>query len=213
MSSTTPNLGLNVPAHGSFSNSWDVPVNFNWEALDTTRGGVTAISVTGVVTPSITLTATQIVPPNIEFTGTLSNQIAYFVPPNTGGFWSVYNNTTGAFNLIFGYATVGDYFVIPAGQRTFFIGDGTTMAVANTVNFSQILGQIAAGQVPEGAVTQYQFGLFIQTDQLEGPVPTQLTGVWQNSNLPNAAAGPGVTIQADPGTTPSGSFGAVFYYY
>lgn len=37
MSGTTPNIGLNVPAHGD--KNWDVPVNQNWNTLDTAIAG------------------------------------------------------------------------------------------------------------------------------------------------------------------------------
>jgi hypothetical protein len=39
------------------------------------------------------------------------------------------------------------------------------------------------------------------------------SGTVANAHLPNVGAGPGVTIQADPGTTPSGVFGDLFLYY
>ena len=30
----TPNLGMNRPAHGTFPDTWEGPVNFNWDAID-----------------------------------------------------------------------------------------------------------------------------------------------------------------------------------
>jgi len=38
-------------------------------------------------------------------------------------------------------------------------------------------------------------------------------GTVPNSHLPNVASGPGVTIQADPGGTPSGAAGSIWFYY
>lgn len=44
-------------------------------------------------------------------------------------------------------------------------------------------------------------------------VVSQLNGVVPNTNLPRVGSMPGITIQADPGTAPSGSPGQVFEYY
>jgi len=62
------------------------------------------------------LTAAQYTPPNIEITGTLGGNIQYTVPSGVGGFWSVFNNTVGAFNLTFANAA-GGFQIIPQGQR------------------------------------------------------------------------------------------------
>ena len=45
MSGTTPNIGLNVPDHGD--QNWDVPVNQNWNTLDTVIAGKQATLVSG----------------------------------------------------------------------------------------------------------------------------------------------------------------------
>ncbi len=42
---------------------------------------------------------------------------------------------------------------------------------------------------------------------------SQLSGTVPNAHLPNIGSMPGVTITADPGTTPSGSPGQIFLYY
>jgi hypothetical protein len=210
MSATTPNKSINVPAHGSFSNDWDVPVNASWNIIDQAFGGVTAISVTGVLTDQV-LSLAQYTPPNIEITGTLSAELAYFVPANVGGIWSVYNNTNGAFPLVFGYET--SYTIIPVNERAFFVGDGTTMSLASTY----------VPNVEESAVLAWQAAIAIQGTQIQSVVPvgvipglpgSQITsGTVAAARLPLAGTLPGITIQADPGTTPSGTYGDVFYFY
>ena len=67
---TEPNKGLQVPGHGADNDSWDTPVNFNWDSIDTAFGGTTSISVTGVGSGTYVLTLPQYLPPNIEFNGT-----------------------------------------------------------------------------------------------------------------------------------------------
>ena len=212
MSTFTTNKNIQEPASGSFNNAWATPVNANWSIIDEAFGGTTAISLTGVVNPSNTLTITQYTPPNIEFSGTMTLEVAYFVPAGVGGIWSVANNTTGAFLLVFGYAS-GSYQSIPQGTRTLFIGDGTNMQIAHT--------NIPA--VNESAVLAWQAALAIQGSQIQSVIPlawipsvpaSQVTsGVFAAARIPPPASQPGVTIQADPGTTPTGTFGQIFYYY
>jgi hypothetical protein len=226
MSTFTPNKSIEQPAHGADNNTWDIPANADWAIIDTAFGGNVTISVTGLAAGGYVLTLPQYQPPNIIFTGTIGGNLLYAFPEGVGGLWSVFNNTTGAFTLtmecdIAGFSSV----VVPQGQRAFVVSDGNNVSLAQSVavSFSQISGQVSNAQVPEGAVTQYQAGLFIETAQLTGtvtaaqvgPLPaSQITsGTLANAQLPNVAAGPGVTIAADPGTTPSGTFGDIFFYY
>ena len=213
MSVFTPNKNIQEPASGSFNNAWATPVNANWAIIDEAFGGTTSIVVTGVVTPNNTLTTTQYTPPNIEFTGTLGLGLAYFVPAGVGGIWSLYNNTSGAFGIEFGYSTLPSVIPLPAGTRTFVIGDGTNMQIAHT--------NIPA--VNESAVTAWQAAIAIQGSQIQsaialGNIPSlpasQITsGTFPVARLPQIGTLNGITIQADPGTTPTGTFGQIFFYY
>lgn len=71
----------------------------------------------------------------------------------------------------------------------FVRGDGTWAQPA----FSDITGTVSNAQVPQAAVTQYQAN-------------------FKGQNV-GGLASTSVTVQADPGGTPSGSAGALFYYY
>ena len=170
---------------------------------------------TGVVS-DITLAAAQYQPPNIVLSGVLSVNLVIFVPGGVGGFWSVFNNTTGAHSIAFDCAA-GTGVYIPQGQRAFVICDGTNVALAQTLStsFSSITGQIANSQVPVGAVTQWQGSLSIAGTQITGGITASqiASGTIANARLPNPGVGPGVTIALDPGTTPSGAAGDIFYYY
>ena len=122
------NKGLEEPASGDYVNAWATPVNANWGAIDASLGGTTSISVTGVVTPTTTLTLTQYRPPNIEFTGVLGANLAYQIPTGVGGLWTISNATTGAFTLSFAIAA-GNSVTLPPG-RTLYVSDGATIALA-----------------------------------------------------------------------------------
>lgn len=214
MTSTfTANKNIEQPASGSYNDAWAAPVNADWEIIDTAFGGVTTINVTGITAPNTVLTQTQVTPPNIEFTGTIGAQLAYYVPNGVGGMWSVYNGTSAAFPLIFGYSTLGDYFAIPSGERGFFVGDGTNMALASSY----------VPNVEESAVLAWQGAISIQGTQITSAIPVSIvpslptskitSGTFPAAQLPLIGTLEGVTIQADPGTTPSGTYGDIFFYY
>lgn len=109
---------------------------------------------------------------------------------------------------------------------------GVNLTALNASNLAS--GSIASARVPAAAVTQHQASLSIATSQLTGNMPdariiasnvTQhqsslslgasqiVSGTIANARLPNVGAMPGVTIQSDPGGTPSGAVGAIFLYY
>ena len=136
---TTANKAMTQPAHGSDTNTWDVPVNANTGIIDTAFGGVTAISVTAV-SGTVTLTSTQYTPPNFVFYGTLTANVNYQLPSGVGGFWSVYNDTSGAFTLTISSAAGGSTVVTTQGKRTMVIADGTNRGVMQTDNTQAAAG-------------------------------------------------------------------------
>lgn len=202
----TPNKHIEEPASGDYVNAWAAPVNANWTLIDTALGGLTTISVTGVAPGNYNLTLAQYQPLNIEFTGTLSADVGYSIPAGVGGIWCVSNATTPLPNdfLIFEIAA-GNSIILPPA-RSLIVSDGANVYLAQTLTFSRLTDMIANGQVPQSAVTQWESALAISGAQItSGTVP--------NAALPNPGVGPGVTIAADPGTTPSGTAGQIFYYY
>lgn len=115
-----------------------------------------------------------------------------------------------------------------ANANTYLAGDQTYKTIA----LSQLSGTVSNAQVPVGAVTQWQSSLSIAGGQLTGAgtinvtlltgaladAQVQLSNVSQHAgniktrNLPSVA-GTNVTVQADPGGTPTGSPGDLFYYF
>jgi hypothetical protein len=186
MSTFTPNKNIQEPAHGSFANDWDVPVNANWGIVDTALGGVTSISVTGVGAGTIALTITQYTPPNIEFTGTISGNLDYQLPTGVGGIWTLANATTGAFTLSFSIAG-GSSLTLGSG-RTLVVSDGTNVFVADSATAA------AAEAAAVAAAAASAAALYV--------LLTTTVGLMT-----------GVTIAANPGTTPSGSPGDLFLFY
>jgi ABC-type Co2+ transport system permease subunit len=212
MASTfTQNKNIEQPASGSYDNAWAAPVNADWEIIDTAFGGVTVISVTGVTGPSVEFTTAQYTPPTIEFTGTLSANLLYYLPSDVGGMWSVVNGTTGAFSLTIGIFSSG--VTIPQGERALITSDGLTVSLSNTY----------VPNVEEGAVLAWQAALAIQGSQIQSVISAAyipaltasyiVSGTFAAARIPLAGTLPGITIAPDPGTTPSGTYGDIFYYY
>ena len=144
---TTPNKTLNTPSNGSNINTWDVPVNANFNAIDTALGGVAninAVSASGTVT----LTLAQYTPPNIIISGALTANVNYQIPSGVGGVWSVWNNTSGAYTITISSAAGGSTVIVPQGIRNQVVSDGTSNGVALTTT------QIASAG---GSNTQVQY--------------------------------------------------------
>ena len=130
-STFTVNKGIEQPASGSYNNAWAAPVNSDWEDLDNALGGNSSISVTSVVAGTYPLSLAQYQPPNIVFSGVLTANLIYALPAGVGGLWSVFNNTTGAFSITFAVSGGGS-FVLPQGQRSYIVCDGTNIASAQS---------------------------------------------------------------------------------
>ena len=130
---STPNKSFNTPAHNSFIDSWDVPVNANWNSIDNAFGGLTSLNVTSQ-SGTISLTLDDYTPPIIEISGTLTANVIYQLPASVGGFWIVSNATTGAFTVTWSSATGGgSTAVIPQDSTAFIFCDGTNVSYGDTL--------------------------------------------------------------------------------
>lgn len=149
----TTNKNLALPANGSSVNSWDVPMNSNFTVIDTALGGITNLNVTSV-SGNVSLTGNQSIPPNIVIAGNLSGNVAYQFPSNTGGFWSVTNNSVGVGNITFGVTGGGNVTTVLQNYATPIKSDGTNVlpfdnspnkAAGNTTQIQFNSGGILAG--------------------------------------------------------------------
>lgn len=132
VSSFTANKSLEKPANGDDVDTWNVPVNADWDAIDASLGGVTSLNVTSVSATPVVLTVTQYRPPIVEIAGALTANVTYQFPSGVGGFWSVFNNSTGAFTITFASLGGGTSYVIPQGYTKALICDGTNVGLSTT---------------------------------------------------------------------------------
>jgi hypothetical protein len=201
-SAFTNNKSIEQPVAGSDNSTWATPVNNDWGIIDQAFGGTISLSVTGLAAGSYVLTATQYTPPNIEVSGTLGGNIQYTVPGGVGGFWSVFNNTTGAFNLVFASAA-GGFQIIPQGQRAFLISDGANMSYAQTggAKSANPTAQVALSAINGTAATYMTSDSAPALNQSIGPTWTGVH-LFENVVAFNAGItlGSGVNMAASAGT-------------
>ena len=130
-SSYTTNKKIEKPANGDYNNTWSSPVNTDWDIIDRAFGGQTllnAVSVSGTVT----LTATQYQAPIIVISGALTANINYQIPSGIGGYWFIFNNTSGSYSILFSSAGGGSTVTLAQGVTTAVICDGTNVGRADT---------------------------------------------------------------------------------
>lgn len=148
VASYTTNKVLTKPANGDDVDTWDVPVNNDWDYIDTAFGGNTAINVTGAGAGPTALSTSQYRPPILLFSGVLSNNVNYQIPSGKGGLWVVNNATTGSFNLVISSGGGGTTVTIPQGYIVQVYSDGTNIKQTYTVTSSTS---------PGGSNTQVQY--------------------------------------------------------
>jgi len=130
-SSYTTNKQIEKPANGDYNNTWSVPVNSDWDIIDRAFGGTTSLNAVGA-SGTVTLTSTQYQAPIIGITGALTANVNYQLPVSVGGFFYIFNNTSGAFSITFSSAGGGTTVTLPQGYIVSVISDGTNIRFGTT---------------------------------------------------------------------------------
>lgn len=164
MASPTPNKGMTYPAHGGAVNSWDTPLNTDFDILDVCLGGnysLTMVSTASGVTfnssyATISSTVATVVFPsttalNLSYTltGTLAQNLT-FTFPAVGGIYDFYNNSSGAFSVTANTAGGGTSQSLGQGSHTLLIADGTNISQADNSVVAQMYTYLGS---PSGAVS------------------------------------------------------------
>lgn len=147
VSSYTTNKNIEKPANGDYNNTWSTPVNSDWDIIDRAFGGTTTLNAVAA-SGTVALTTTQYQAPIIAITGALTANINYQLPAGVGGFWFIFNNTSGSFSILFSSAGGGSTVTLAQGRTTAVICDGTNVGLADT-------------SIPSagGSTTQVQYNL------------------------------------------------------
>lgn len=123
----TTNLLLTDQSSGGNNNTWGTILNQNFTTLDAKLGNPTSLSTTG---GSTTLSQTQELVAELLIIGSLASA-ATINFSGRGGFWIIYNNTSGAFSLtvkVTGQTGV----VVPQGTSQIVFCNGTDLQFAVT---------------------------------------------------------------------------------
>ena len=97
-SSYTTNKNIEKPALNSYVDTWNTPVNDDWDIIDAAFGATTYFNVTAQ-TGTIVLTDADYQPAFFDFSGVLTDNVTYEIPAGIGGQWTVRNTATGAYVL------------------------------------------------------------------------------------------------------------------
>lgn len=130
VSSFTTNKHIEKPGNNDYVDTWNVPVNSDWDTVDKALGGMASLTVTS-------LAGTYVLGFNdyqaliISITGTLTANVTYEFPSGVGGQWIVANNSTGAFKLTFASAGGGTSVNVAQGYNTLLASDGTNVKLSN----------------------------------------------------------------------------------
>lgn len=119
---TTSNRSYAVPTRGSDVGTWDTPLNANFGLLDNNLGGVSTIALTNA---PVTLTSTQAACGTIRLTGALTSNVTITFPA-VSGWWTIDNQTTGAFAAILTCGT-GNNIATEQGVATDILTDGANV--------------------------------------------------------------------------------------
>lgn len=132
-SSYTANKTLEKPANGDQVDTWNVPVNADWDIIDQAFGGVTSLNATS---GSATLTVAQYRSLSLSVSGAMSANVTYTLPIVSGGLvaggqWIVNNTTTdgsgGPWTITIASAAGGTSVVIQRNKATIISSDGTNI--------------------------------------------------------------------------------------
>jgi len=152
MTSTyTSNKNIEKPANGDYPNTWNVPVNADWDIIDKALGSSVSKTLSNV---NVFLTISEAQNQQIILTGALTANVSVLIPFKSGsaveavgGTWVVYNNTTGSYTVSILTEVAGSTGVIVAqGKRAFVYSDGTNMNFADDTRLTQGTGITVSGQ-------------------------------------------------------------------
>ncbi len=122
----TPNLGLYVPLNSADVGTWDVPMNANFNLLDSLLGGSNSIVLSNV---PITLSAAQYNNSVIVFTGTLTADVVVTFPA-VGRVYTIFNNCAAntTFKVTALINPANNYVALPPNEIMTIAADGINMA-------------------------------------------------------------------------------------
>lgn len=161
MPNYTTNKNLIKPTNGEYPDTWDQPVNTDWDIIDKALGSEVAVDVTS---SDVTLDFEDAQNQRISATGSQGTSTRYISAPiGRGGMWVLNNRSNGTVRFtVVGSST---YLIIAAGKKALVFSDGTDASFADDVRLVQGTGITVSGD----------------TISLASPVTTTLGGTGQTT--------------------------------
>lgn len=130
VSSYTTNKAFEKPANGDYVDTWNIPVNGDFDIADKAFGGTYSVALTNA---NVTLTQANCQNVRIRFTGSLSGNIIIYFPSGVSGFFIVQNATSGTFSVTLASAggAPGTTVVTEQGRTAFVFTDGSNVFYAD----------------------------------------------------------------------------------
>jgi microcystin-dependent protein len=129
VSSYTTNKAFEKPANGDYVDTWNIPVNGDWDIADKAFGGTYSVSLTNA---NVNLTQGNCQNVRIRLTGSLSANVIIYFPSGISGFFIVQNATTGTYSVTLASAGGGLGTVLTEQGRTAFVfTEGTNVFYAD----------------------------------------------------------------------------------
>ena len=161
VSTYTTNKVIEKPGSGDYANTWNVPVNSDWDIIDQAFGATTSINAT---LGSVTLTAAQYRCLFLGISGAISSAKIFTIPSGVGGQWIVYNSTTdssgGPWSVTIASAGGGTSVAVPRLSRVVVCSNGTDITLLgyltpNSTNAGNLTmaGSVSAGTSVSAATT------------------------------------------------------------
>jgi microcystin-dependent protein len=207
--SNTTNKNIEKPAYNSYIDTWNTPLNSNFDVIDAAFGSTTSLNATG---GSATLTAAQYEPLFLSITGAISAPVTYTIPSGVGGQWIVYNGTTdssgGPHAITIASGGGGTSVALTRTLRTIIISDGTNIRELNYLKSTDFPVSVANGGTGTTTLTANNVLLGNGTSSPQfvapgttGNVLTSNGSTWQ-STAPTVSAGvPTGSVSAYAGST------------
>ena len=182
MTSYTTNKNFIKPANGENINTWDTPVNTDWDSIDNAFAG--SYPVTGLTNTNVALTQANVQAARITLAGTLTGAVIITIPSGISGSWVVVNNTSGLYTVTFqnsassSFTPLGNAAVVPQSYSSYIYSDGSNVSFADS----------RLQQLPVGGSTDQIFYLNGQTVTTNYTIPTGQNAMTAGPVTINSAA-------------------------
>jgi hypothetical protein len=141
-SSYTTNKAIEKPGYNDYVNSWNTPINADWDIIDKCFAGSYAVSTTG---GSTSLTQANVQAVYITVSGTLASNATLIFPSGISGFYIIYNGTTGAYTVTASSGGGGNSVAVAQSTRAFVFSDGTNIYYADDTRLTSYVSSLSFG--------------------------------------------------------------------